>query len=48
MYVYLPCNFGDIQFVVGFYNPSGKWYTESDHTTRESAAERVHWLNGGK
>lgn len=48
MYVYRPCNDGDIQYVVGFFDPSGKWIAESDHTTLESAASRVHYLNGGK
>ena len=46
MYVYIRCNDGDIQFIVGYYSPDGKWHTESDHITRESAAERVHYLNG--
>jgi len=46
MYVYISNRDGDIQFVVGFYDPSGKWHTESDHVTRESAADRVHYLNG--
>jgi hypothetical protein len=47
MYVYLYSQ-GDNLFTVGFYDPSGKWHPESDHTTREQAAERVHYLNGGK
>ncbi len=34
-------------FTVGFYDPKGKWQPESDHDTRESAAARVHYLNGG-
>ena len=34
-------------FTVGFYTPDGKWEPESDHTTTESAAARVHYLNGG-
>jgi hypothetical protein len=46
MYVYKANRDGDIQFVVGFYDPQGQWHTESDHVTRESAAERVHYLNG--
>lgn len=33
-------------WTVGFYDPSGKWQSESDHDTKEQAAERVHWLNG--
>ena len=35
-------------FTVGFYDPAGKWQSDSDHSTRESAAARVHYLNGGK
>ncbi len=26
----------------------GEWLAESDHDSKESAAERVHYLNGGK
>lgn len=33
-------------FTVGFYAPDGNWEPESDHPTREGAAERVAWLNG--
>jgi hypothetical protein len=44
-YVYIPTEPG--LFTVGFYDPDGKWIPESDHTTTEKAAERVHWLNGG-
>ena len=46
-YVYQRAN-GENFFVVGFFDPSGKWHTESDQTTREEAAERVHWLNGSE
>lgn len=35
-------------FTVGFYAPDGKWEPESDYPTREAAAERVHYLNGGQ
>jgi hypothetical protein len=35
-------------FTVGFYSPDGKWHTDSDHNSRREAAERVHYLNGGK
>jgi hypothetical protein len=34
-------------WTVGFYDPSGKWHTDSDHSDREEAAKRVHYLNGG-
>lgn len=35
-------------WTVGYYEPSGKWIPESDHDSAEKAAERVHFLNGGK
>ena len=35
-------------WTVGFYSPDGKWHPDSDHDSREKAAERVHYLNGGK
>jgi hypothetical protein len=34
-------------WTVGFYDPSGKWNADSDHDSREEAAKRVHYLNGG-
>jgi len=34
-------------FIVGFYDPTGEWHAESDHATREQAAKRVAFLNGG-
>ena len=43
-YVYIPTNRG---FAVGFYDSVGKFQTESDHPTREKAAEQIHYLNGG-
>ena len=46
MYVYIRAT-GEMLWVVGFYDPQGKWQPESDHDSRESAAKRVHWLNGG-
>jgi hypothetical protein len=33
-------------FTVGFYDPTGKWHTDSDHDTRDAAAARVAYLNG--
>lgn len=33
-------------WTVGFYDPTGKWQPDSDHTDRESAARRVSFLNG--
>lgn len=34
-------------FTVGFYTPEGKWKPESDHTSRDAAAARCNYLNGG-
>lgn len=34
-------------WTVGYYGPTGVWFSESDHDIREKAAERVHYLNGG-
>lgn len=34
-------------WTVGFYDPQGKWQPESDHQTKEAAASRVRFLNGG-
>lgn len=44
-YVYVTSEPGLLS--VGFYDPRGKWHGDSDHTSRESAAKRVHYLNGG-
>lgn len=35
-------------WTVGFYDPDGKFQTDSDHNNREDAAKRVHYLNGAK
>lgn len=45
MYVYICSEPG--LYTVGFFDPSGEWFTDSDHSTREAAAARVHYLNGG-
>jgi len=37
----------DNLWTVGFYDPSGQWKAESDHSSCQSAAQRVHFLNGG-
>lgn len=34
-------------WTVGYYTPEGDWNSDSDHDSAESAAGRVHWLNGG-
>lgn len=46
MYIYVLSEPG--LWTVGFYDPTGKWHPESDHPTEAAAADRVHWLNGGK
>ncbi len=46
MYVYIKSE--PQLWTVGFYHPDGSWQPESDHGSPEDAAERVHWLNGGK
>ena len=35
-------------FTVGFYDPKGIWHADSDHSSRDDAAKRVHFLNGGE
>lgn len=45
MYVYVQSE--KWLWTVGFYDPSGEWHAESDHSDREEAAKRVAWLNGG-
>ncbi len=44
MYVYLNSEPG--LYTVGFYDPTGKWIPESDHSAAKDAAKRVAWLNG--
>jgi len=45
MYVY---RIMDGMFVVGHYDPAtNKFIAEGDYTTRDEAAGRVHYLNGG-
>lgn len=34
-------------WTVGIHDYNGKWHTDSDHDTKEAAAARVHYLNGG-
>jgi hypothetical protein len=34
-------------WTVGFYDPSGDWQPDSDHSSGDEAAKRVHYLNGG-
>jgi hypothetical protein len=44
MYVYVQSEPG--LYSVGFYDPQGVWHPETDHSSREAAANRVAWLNG--
>ena len=46
MYVYKASE--PFLWTVGFYDPSGKWQPESDHPSRDEAAARCNWLNGGR
>jgi hypothetical protein len=34
-------------WTVGFYSPDGEWNPEGDYDSKDQAAERVHYLNGG-
>lgn len=45
MYVYVKTEPG--LWTVGFYNPRGDWVSESDHGSKNEAAARVSYLNGG-
>lgn len=45
MYVYIESERG--LWTAGFYDPQGAWQPESDHASKEEAAARVHYLNGG-
>jgi hypothetical protein len=48
MYVYIRTEFSPYcLYTVGFYDPDGRFIPESDHDTKEEAAKRVHYLNGG-
>lgn len=33
-------------YTVGFYDPNGKFHTDSDWNSKEDAAKRVSFLNG--
>jgi len=46
MYVYIKSEPG--LWTVGFYDPKGNWVPESDWNSPQQAADRVHYLNGGK
>ena len=47
MYVYIQSETSPDLFTVGFYHPDdNKWEPDSDHPTRDEAANRVAYLNG--
>ncbi len=46
MYVYIESETG--LWTVGFYNPNGEWMAESEHKSKDEAAARVAYLNGGR
>lgn len=46
MYVYIKSE--QNLYTVGFYKPDGSWESESDWPTKEHAARRVSFLNGGR
>jgi len=33
-------------WTVGYFDPDGRWHSDSDHDTKQEAAKRVHYLNG--
>lgn len=37
----------DGRYAVGYYAPDGTWFTESHYGTKDEAAARVRYLNGG-
>jgi hypothetical protein len=37
----------DFLYVVGWYDPKGEWHADLSYSSREDAAARVHYLNGG-
>lgn len=45
MYVYIRSE--QNLWTVGFYDPKGHFHPDLDYDTKEKAAERVHYLNGG-
>lgn len=46
MYVYVQSE--PSLWTVGFYAPDGTWHTDRDYDTQAEAAQRVHYLNGGR
>ncbi len=48
IYVYIKTENNPELWTVGFYNPDGKFFPESDHSVKEEAAKRTAWINGSK
>lgn len=53
MYVYIQTEKQDYNnptglWTVGFYDPNDKFQPEGDYSSLKEAAERVHYLNGGR
>lgn len=48
MFIYLDLRSISGCFTVGHYAPHGAFIPESDHGEAEKAAERCHYLNGGR
>jgi hypothetical protein len=46
MYVYIKTE--PRLWTVGFFTPDGRREAETDYSSPEEAATRVHWLNGGR
>ncbi|NUT31503.1 MAG: hypothetical protein HOV79_00360 [Hamadaea sp.] len=34
-------------WTVGYFDPDGRFHPESDHSSPQDAANRIHWLHGG-
>jgi hypothetical protein len=44
-YVYKRAN--EATWLVGYFDPAGRWFTETTQPDPELAALRVRWLHGG-
>ena len=45
MWVYISKDRG--VYTVGFYDPQGNWHEDVEFVTKDDAAHRVNFLNGG-
>lgn len=49
MWVYRPEDGGEhTLWLVGFFYPTGEWFTDSTFDDKEKAVARVNYLNGGQ